>query len=97
MDISTFVATNIYAQETPTGFPFIQIFYNGTQSVAGATAMTALIDGLAWCAVIGFLATASRMTWSFARDRGLPFHRFVSKVSTKSSIDFFFGICRNIV
>lgn len=46
--------------------------------------MTALIDGLAWCAVIGFLATASRMTWSFARDRGIPFHRFVSKVSSNS-------------
>lgn len=48
--------------------------------------MTALIDGLAWCAVIGFLATASRMTWSFARDRGLPFHRFISKVGSKSLV-----------
>lgn len=42
--------------------------------------MTALVVGLVWCAVIGFLATASRMTWSFARDKGLPFHRFIRKV-----------------
>lgn len=43
--------------------------------------MASLIVGLLLCAVIGFLATASRMTWSFARDRGLPFHRFISKAS----------------
>ncbi len=42
--------------------------------------MSALVVGLVWCAVIGFLATASRMTWSFARDRGLPFHNLISKV-----------------
>ena len=33
------------------------------------------------CVVIGFLATASRMTWSFARDRGMPFYRYISKAS----------------
>ncbi|KAI9849537.1 MAG: hypothetical protein M1837_004157 [Sclerophora amabilis] len=71
---------------TPTQYPFIQVFYNGTRSYAGATIMTALIIGLLWCAVIGFLATASRMTWSFARDRGLPFHRFISKVERRTSI-----------
>ena len=42
--------------------------------------MVALIVGLLWFAVIGFLATASRMMWSFARDRGIPFHRIISKV-----------------
>lgn len=41
--------------------------------------MTALVVGFVWCAVIGFLATASRMTWSFARDKGLPFHSFIRK------------------
>jgi choline transport protein len=28
------------------------------------------------------LAAASRMTWSFARDRGMPFSRALSYVST---------------
>lgn len=42
--------------------------------------MVSIVIALTWCAVIGFLATASRMIWSFARDRGLPFHRFISKV-----------------
>lgn len=66
-------------QNTATGFPFIQIFYNGT-GAAGATVMTVVIIVIAWCAVIGFAATASRMVWSFARDHGLPFHRVIRKV-----------------
>lgn len=43
--------------------------------------MASLIVSLMLCAVIGFLATASCMTWSFARDRGMSFHRFISKAS----------------
>ncbi|KAL9030050.1 MAG: hypothetical protein Q9196_001786 [Gyalolechia fulgens] len=73
--------------ETATGFPFIQVFYNGTQSKAGATVMTALVVALAWSAVIGFLATASRMVWSFARDKGLPFHKYISKIRDRSPQD----------
>lgn len=65
---------------SPTGFPFIQVFYNGVKSKAGATVMASIVVALGWASVIGFLATASRMIWSFARDRGLPFHRFISKV-----------------
>lgn len=37
-------------------------------------------------AVTGFVATASRMTWSFARDKGLPFHAQITKVHLKSQI-----------
>ena len=66
-------------QQTPTGFPFIQVFYDGTGSKAGATVMASLVVGILSCTVTGFLATASRMIWSFARDRGIPFHRFISK------------------
>ena len=43
--------------------------------------MASLIVALLTCVVIGFLATASRMTWSFARDRGMPFHHYISKAS----------------
>ena len=42
--------------------------------------MTIIVILLTWSASIGFLATASRMIWSFARDRGLPFNRFICKV-----------------
>ena len=42
--------------------------------------MTVIVILLTWAASIGFLATGSRMVWSFARDRGLPFNRYISKV-----------------
>ncbi|KAI3335885.1 amino acid/polyamine transporter I [Ustulina deusta] len=70
---------------SPTGYPFIQVFYNGVGR-AGATAMTIVIIAIIWCAVIGFATTASRMTWSFARDRGLPFHRFFRKVHPRTRV-----------
>lgn len=70
---------------SPTGFPFIQVFYDGVKSKAGTTVMVSIVVALTWCAVIGFLATASRMIWSFARDRGLPFHALISKVYTNPS------------
>lgn len=68
-----------------TGFPFIQIFYNSTGSKAGTSILTSLVIALAWAGSIGFTATASRMLWSFARDRGVPFHRLILTVSIGSS------------
>ncbi|KAL8900184.1 MAG: hypothetical protein Q9207_005820 [Kuettlingeria erythrocarpa] len=72
--------------ETPTGYPFMAIFLNATQSTGGATAMAAVIVVLGICATIAFIATSSRMTWSFARDHGLPFWRYLSRVEPGSSI-----------
>jgi choline transport protein len=74
-------------QNTPTRFPFIQVFKHGTGQ-AGATVMSIVIVVIIWCAVIGFAATASRMTWSFARDRGLPFHRHIRKVRPRDCLSF---------
>lgn len=65
---------------TPTKYPFIQLFYNTTNSYAGANTMTAIIIITMVCAVIAEIATASRQIWSFARDGGLPFSNFLSKV-----------------
>ncbi|KAK7920864.1 hypothetical protein PG985_008886 [Apiospora marii] len=67
------------SQHSPTGFPWVQVFYNSTGQ-AGATVMTTVIIFVLWCAVIGFSATSSRMIWSFARDRGFPFHQYLRKV-----------------
>lgn len=67
--------------ETPTGYPFIAIFVQATQSVGGSTGMAIIICALGICATIAFLASASRMTWAFARDHGLPFWRYLAKVS----------------
>ncbi|USW54086.1 Putative amino acid/polyamine transporter I [Septoria linicola] len=71
---------------TPTGFPFIQVFQNSVQDIAGATAMTALVTFLTWACANGITTTASRMAWSFARDRGLPLSPTLSRISAKSKI-----------
>ena len=43
--------------------------------------MASIIVVLLMSVVIGFLATSSRMIWSFARDRGMPFYHYISKAS----------------
>lgn len=71
---------------TKTGFPFIQIFSNSVGNVAGATVMSAVVLALTWSCSIGITTTASRMTWSFARDNGLPFSRYIGYVSPRTKV-----------
>ena len=65
---------------TPTGYPYMQVFLDSTGSVAGATTMASIITVLSLSNIIGILATASRMCWSFCRDRGLPGWQFLQHV-----------------
>lgn len=69
------------ALATPTGYPFMEIFVQATNSVSGAATMASLVTILALCATVGILASTSRMFWSFARDRGLPSWRILQRVS----------------
>lgn len=68
------------ALSSPTGWPFIEIFYQATQSKGGATAMTSVLIVLIVCATFGYVASASRQLWAFARDRGVPGWQLISKV-----------------
>jgi choline transport protein len=71
------------ALETPTGFPFIEIFAQATNSNAAATVMTCLILFLLIASGSGVMATASRLLWSFSRDNAVPFSGYISRVSLK--------------
>ncbi|TKA24371.1 hypothetical protein B0A54_17918 [Friedmanniomyces endolithicus] len=53
---------------TAYGQPFIQVFFNATQSNAGTTVMVVIIIVMLTSAAVGEVATASRQLWSFARD-----------------------------
>lgn len=66
--------------KSQTGFAFIQVFLNSTGSVRTATGMTILIMIMQFCAAISNVATTSRQVYAFARDKGLPFSEFFSKV-----------------
>jgi amino acid transporter len=67
--------------ESQTGFAFIQVFLNSTGSVRAATGMTVVIMVMQFCAAISNVATTSRQIYAFARDKGLPFSNFLSKVN----------------
>ncbi|KAK2731832.1 hypothetical protein FQN57_003081, partial [Myotisia sp. PD_48] len=67
--------------KTRTGIPFIQIFYNTTENHAATNAMATLVILALVASTITEVATASRQIWSFARDRGLPFSKTLSKVT----------------
>ena len=62
------------------GLPFIAVILQAVGSRGGATVMVAVVTILIIFAAVSFVATASRMTWSFARDRGLPGWRYLNKV-----------------
>jgi choline transport protein len=63
-----------------TQFPFMGIFVQAVGNVSGALTMIALITVLCVCATISTIATSSRMTWAFARDRGTPGWKILSRV-----------------
>ncbi|KAF2124686.1 amino acid transporter [Dothidotthia symphoricarpi CBS 119687] len=58
----------------------LQILYNATSSRAGATCLLLFPLGCILFAEIAIMTTSSRMTYAFARDRGLPFSKFFAKV-----------------
>lgn len=71
------------ALESRTGFPYIEIFYQATNSKGGSAAMTAIALVLSIGSTIGVIASTSRIFWAFARDRALPFSQTLSKVRDK--------------
>lgn len=74
------------ALKSKTGQPYIEILYSATGSKAGTAIMVAyIILALIFCAV-NMVTTSSRQLYSFARDGGVPFSKFFSKVSPKHAI-----------
>ena len=61
------------ALTTPTGYPIIQVVYGATGSKATTTAFVCFIIFNGLIAMFSSLASVSRLTWAFARDKGLPF------------------------
>lgn len=60
------------ALHSRTGYPFMEIFYEATNSLSGSLAMVSIILVIYCCSLMGLLAAASRQLWSFSRDKGVP-------------------------
>ena len=81
MLVTLFSLTDVEgALKTPTGYFYIQVFLDTTSSITGVTTMVSIITFMGIFCNIGILATASRMCWSFCRDRGLPGWQFLQHV-----------------
>lgn len=74
------------ALETPTGYPYMQIFYQAVQNLPGAAVMVSIVIFLSLCALVGQAASASRQLWAFSRDRAVPGWRYLQRVNSKSAI-----------
>ncbi|THY04349.1 GABA permease [Aureobasidium pullulans] len=75
--------------ESATGDPIVQIFYDSTQSVAGASCLTFLMVMIQFFSAISLLAEGGRAVYAFARDRGLPFSSTSSKVHPKKQVPIY--------
>lgn len=71
------------ALNSPTQSPIIQLLYDALQSKTATSAVVSLFIILAICAEMGMIASTSRLTWSFARDNGLPLSKFFASVSLR--------------
>ena len=67
--------------------PMIEIFHMATGSVKAATAMQCALTVFEVVSYVAVSASASRLTWAFARDGGLPFSNFFAHVGSLRQID----------
>jgi len=65
---------------TPTAVPILELFHQALRSKAGAIVLESLIMATGIGCLIASHTWQSRLCWSFARDRGLPFSNFLSHV-----------------
>ena len=80
------------ALNSPTDYPFMQIFLTATGSTGGAITMSVIIAIMEICATTTSLAATSRQFWSFSRDRGVPAWKIFSQVI--SSLEYQFSDLR---
>lgn len=71
---------------TPTGVPLIQIFFDSTQSKVAACFLASTITAIGLFCAAALQAEGSRSLYAFARDHGLPFSPFWSKVDEKRKV-----------
>ncbi|KAB8596090.1 hypothetical protein FH972_025799 [Carpinus fangiana] len=67
-------------------YPFIDIIANGTGSNGAAAVLVSIIIVMNFCATVSAISSGSRMIWSFSRDQGLPFWKYLRRVGRKNSI-----------
>lgn len=71
---------------TATTVPILELFYQALNNRAGAIVLEALIIATGLGCLVASHTWQSRLCWSFARDRGLPGHRWLSQVHPRLDV-----------
>lgn len=82
---------------TPTGQPIGLLFKEVTGTPGGGFGLLFIILGIWFFAGVGSLTAASRCTWSFARDGGLPGRCWLGSTSAKLEIPFWGLVLSTVV
>ncbi|KAJ9634367.1 hypothetical protein H2199_009025 [Coniosporium tulheliwenetii] len=73
------------AIDDPTGYPFLWVFQQ-SMPTRGTNALTIIVLALVIASNISFNASTSRLTYAFARDKGLPFSDWIAHVHPKLKV-----------
>ena len=84
------------AQEAATDYVFMEIFRQAIGSTAGVTTIAAILIIMQYSCGVGVQAACSRMTWSFARDHGLPGWQYIARVDERTKIPLM-SVCLSAV
>ncbi|KAJ5174067.1 uncharacterized protein N7500_001998 [Penicillium coprophilum] len=79
-----------------TGVPIFEMWYQATRSSVAATVFVVLLCCAAVFALIGAQQTASRLTWSLARDRAIIGSKWLSRIHPKFEVPVW-GLIFNFV
>lgn len=71
---------------TPTLVPILELFHRALENRAGAIALEALILASGIGCLIACHTWQSRLCWSFARDRGVPGHKWLGRVHDRMGV-----------
>jgi len=71
---------------TATGVPVLELFFRALNNKGGAIFLESLIIATGLGCLIASHTWQSRLCWSFARDRGLPGHQWLSKVNKELDV-----------
>jgi len=79
--VCVYCITDLHAVlNSRTGYPIIEIFYQATGSVAGATVLDVMMILIMIPCSFCLGAASSRLAWSFSRENGFPGSKFMRQV-----------------
>ncbi|KAI5284395.1 hypothetical protein KEM54_001366 [Ascosphaera aggregata] len=72
--------------KSPTGVPILELYHQALGTRAGAVVLGAFMVATGCGCLIAGHTWQARLCWSFARDRGLPGHQWLGKISKRAGV-----------